>query len=215
MMKAMPTIDKNLNDYFSETVPGYGHDTNANFSRPVFARETSFTPTVGIFNRCTRLHHFHDSSQYSCAPFVSSFAMPDDEFPDFWKASLIFLSIGLAFMTFTVGTSLIGCCIRAIVKKSIFNISGSIQAIAGLFYVIGLFLYPAGWSSRRVVSLCGEDASYYMPGDCSLGWAFYLAVIATLFTFVCAFLSVYADNSTSTDKVQDKISDGKNLICLL
>lgn len=141
--------------------------------------------------------------------------MPSDEFPNFWKASLVFLSIGLALMTFTVGTSLVGCCIRAIVKKSIFNISGTIQAVAGLFYVIGLFLYPAGWSSRRVVSLCGEEASYYVPGNCSLGWAFYLALAATLLAFVCSFLSVYADNSTSTDKVQDEISDGKNLICLL
>lgn len=90
-----------------------------------------FTPTVGIFNRCTRINHFHDTFEYNCAPFVSSFSMPSDEFPGFWKASLIFFSIGLTLMTFTVGTSIIGCCIRAIVKKSIFTISGTIQSVAG------------------------------------------------------------------------------------
>ncbi|UYV62272.1 LHFPL2 [Cordylochernes scorpioides] len=47
------------------------------------------------------------------------------------------------------------------------------------------------------------------------GWAYYLAAGSTLVTFLCAVLSVQAEISTSSDKVQDEILDGKNPICLL
>ncbi|GAB6031983.1 hypothetical protein CHUAL_010361 [Chamberlinius hualienensis] len=184
---------------------------------------STYTPTVGIFNRCTRIQHTSSSFQYSCAPFINDFSVSDTAetsedligFPGFWKASLVFLSFGLVLMIITVGTSIIGCCMRAIFKKSIFTISGTIQAFAGLFYIFGLVLYPAGWSSKRVNLLCGDEASYYTIGTCSIGWAFYLALISSFITFVCAILSVYADSSTSSDKVQDEIFEGKNLICLL
>lgn len=46
------------------------------------------------------------------------------------------------------------------------------------------------------------------------GWAFYSAILGIALTFVCAILSAQAEKSTASDKVQDKMNEGKTLICL-
>lgn len=75
-------------------------------------------------------------------------------------------------------------------------------------------LHPMAWGSMRVQKLCGRDASpFYMDG-CSLGPGLWFAVLGTLLTFVAACLSVPAEYSTSSDKVQDQIYEGRTLICL-
>lgn len=173
-----------------------------------------FSPTVGIYNRCTKIHDFEQMFTDSCAPFVTSFNMPNDEFPHCWKAALLFFAFGLVFMVLTIGTSVIGCCKRSIRRKSIFTISGTIQSFAVLCYILALMLYPAGWGAERIKVVCGDLAGPYSIGDCSLGWAFYLSFGATILTFICSVLSVQAEISTSSDKVQDEILEGKRLICL-
>ncbi|XP_009584892.1 PREDICTED: lipoma HMGIC fusion partner-like 2 protein [Fulmarus glacialis] len=84
-----------------------------------------------------------------------------------------------------------------------------------LFLILGLILYPAGWGCQKAISYCGPYASAYKLGDCSLGWAFYTAIGGTILTFICAVFSAQAEIATSSDKVQEEIEEGKNLICLL
>ena len=38
-----------------------------------------------------------------------------------------------------------------------------------LFFILGLVIYPAGWSSNRVRRVCGENAEAFFLADCSLG----------------------------------------------
>lgn len=75
-------------------------------------------------------------------------------------------------------------------------------------------LHPMGWGANRVVRLCGPDASPFYPGDCRIGSGLWMAIGGTALTFFSACLSVPAEKSTSSDKVQDEIYDGQNLICL-
>lgn len=86
-----------------------------------------YVPTVGIFNRCIRLH-----GKTHCANFnVDGFATDSSVFPGCWKASYFFLSLGLAIMAMTVLAALLGCCIQSIGRKSIFNLAGVAQVVAG------------------------------------------------------------------------------------
>lgn len=55
----------------------------------------------------------------------------------------------------------------------------------------------------------GWKEMFYLPG-----WAFYSAVIGVGLTFICAVISGQAEKSTASDKVQDKMNEGKTLICL-
>lgn len=170
-----------------------------------------YAPTVGIFNRCIRLH----GKKTHCANFnLDGFATDSSVFPDCWKASYFFLSFGLAIMSMTVVAALVGCCMQSIGRKSIFNLAGVAQVIAGIFYLLGMILYPAGWGAERVQRICGPEADAFYLAECSLGWAFYSAVIGVGLTFVCAVISGQAEKSTASDKVQDKMNEGKTLICL-
>ena len=48
-----------------------------------------------------------------------------------------------------------------------------------------------------------------------IGWAFYTMVLGTVMVFSSALLSIKAEESTSSDKVESEILDGKNLICIM
>lgn len=174
-----------------------------------------YRPSIGIYNRCVKLHQIDELFTDNCAPFVTSMAMPSEEFPTLWKAALLLFGCGVALMSATCIAALLGCCVRSVGRKSIFTVSGTVQAIAGLMFLLGLLLYPAGWGSRRVHTICGPNSEPFMLGGCTLGWALYLAIGATLTTFLCSVLSIQAEISTSSDKVQDEILRGKNLICLI
>lgn len=91
----------------------------------------------------------------------------------------------------------------------------SLSLLPGLFLILGLMLYPAGWGSDKVQLYCGPDSAPYRTGLCSMGWAFYTAMGGTLLTFICAVFSAQAEIATSSDKVQEEIEEGKSLICLL
>ncbi|GFU68462.1 hypothetical protein TNCV_3869541 [Trichonephila clavipes] len=76
--------------------------------------------------------------------------------------------------------------------------------------------YPAEVSSSLLdhdSNACGSSA--LNPHVANARLAFYLAIGSTLVTFLCSVLSVQAEVSTSTDKVQDEILEGKTLICLM
>ncbi|XP_078032594.1 LHFPL tetraspan subfamily member 2a protein-like [Augochlora pura] len=169
-----------------------------------------YVPTVGVYNRCIRLH-----GRTHCGNFnVDGFATDSSVFPGCWKASYFFLLLGLAIMAITVFAALIGCCIQSIGRKSIFNLAGVAQVIAGISYILGMILYPAGWGAERVQRICGLEADAFYLADCKLGWAFYSALTGVGLTFVCAVISGQAEKSTASDKVQDKLNEGKTLICL-
>lgn len=178
--------------------------------------QETFQPTIGIINRCTRLHKFQEIlKRENCATYVTEVNMPDSQFPDAWKASLAFFSIGCILLVFTMGTSVISLCIQSMCGKSIFSVSGLIQSIAGLFCTIGLVIYPVGWSSEKVATYCGSEASAFHIDQCSLGWSFYLCIVGTLLVFVCSVVSVGAERATSSRKVEEEVLEGKALICVM
>ena len=64
--------------------------------------------------------------------------------------------------------------------------------------------------------LCLYKANTFVSETLSVftGWAFYGCVAGTALTFLCAALSMQAERSTSSDKVEREILEGKNLICV-
>ncbi|GFU49753.1 LHFPL tetraspan subfamily member 2a protein [Nephila pilipes] len=141
--------------------------------------------------------------------------MSSEDFPNFWKAALVLFVCGLGLLSCTLLTSLSCCCIRNVFRKSVFTVSGTVQAIAGILFMLGLLLYPAGWGSRRIQMVCSNRVGPYYIGDCSIGWTYYLAIVGTIVTFICSLLSIQAEVSTSSTKVQEGLIEGKNVICLI
>ncbi|XP_061763866.1 LHFPL tetraspan subfamily member 2a protein [Nerophis ophidion] len=170
----------------------------------------AYRPTLGLYGRCVKLPHLKRG--VLCGPYAVHFG---EIASGFWQAASIFLAAGILLLCAVAFVSVFSVCFQSILKKSIFNVCGLLQAIAGLFLILGLMLYPAGWGSDKVQLYCGPDAAPYRAGLCSMGWAFYTAMGGTLLTFVCAVFSAQAEIATSSDKVQEEIEEGKSLICLL
>ncbi|XP_072517529.1 LHFPL tetraspan subfamily member 2a protein [Salminus brasiliensis] len=170
----------------------------------------AYRPTLGLYGRCIRLPQLRRG--VLCGPYAVHFG---EIASGFWQAASIFLAAGILLLCAVAFISVFTMCFQSIMKKSIFNVCGLLQAIAGLFLILGLMLYPAGWGSDKVQLYCGLDASPYKLGLCSMGWAFYTALGGTVLTFICAVFSAQAEIATSSDKVQEEIEEGKSLICLL
>ncbi|XP_029431304.1 LHFPL tetraspan subfamily member 2 protein [Rhinatrema bivittatum] len=175
--------------------------------------EEAYYPTLGIYGRCIKnptVQYFRRETL--CGPYAENFS---EIASGFWQATAIFLAVGILILCAVAFVSVFTMCIQSVMKKSIFNVCGLLQGIAGLFLILGLMLYPAGWGSSKAMFYCGNYASAYKLGECSLGWAFYTAIGGTVLTFICAVFSAQAEIATSSDKVQEEIEEGKNLICLL
>ncbi|XP_038058452.1 LHFPL tetraspan subfamily member 2a protein-like [Patiria miniata] len=175
---------------------------------------------VGLLTLCTERYSMNtlryvtnngeQSRAEECAWIASFFELPIW----LWMVTVVLYCLGVAILGFIAVVSVFTMCFKSICKKSLFTVSGLIQAIAGLLILLGLVMYPAGWGSDAVTELCGMDAAPFQFGACSLGWAFYVAAAATFLTFACAVLSVQAEIATSSDDVQDEILKGKYVICL-
>ncbi len=55
--------------------------------------------------------------------------------------------------------------------------------------LVGVLVFPAGWDAPGVKEVCGSEADNYGPGQCSVRWAYILAMIGVV---DCAVLSVLA-----------------------
>jgi hypothetical protein len=93
--------------------------------------DRSYHPTLGIFNLCTKVNVRGNGLVDHCPTFVTGFEQSTDEFPNLWKSSLIFFTIAVALLGFTNVTAVFSLCIQSIFRKSIFTVSGLLQAIAG------------------------------------------------------------------------------------
>lgn len=63
----------------------------------------------------------------------------------------------------------------------------------GIFYLLGMILYPAGWGAERVQRICGSEANAFYLAECSLG-----SKNVQLFTF-SRHLDGYAGNQDAVD----------------
>ncbi|XP_066510650.1 LHFPL tetraspan subfamily member 2 protein-like [Hoplias malabaricus] len=168
-----------------------------------------YRPSLGLYSRCIKVAH---QKIVQCGPYARDFT---EIASGFWQATTIFLGVGIFLLSIVSFLSVFSLCFQSILGKSIFNVCGLLQGIAGLFLMLGLMLYPTGFGCEKVVSYCGPEASAYKLGQCSLGWALYTAIGGTALTFICAMFSAQAEIATSSDKVQDEVDEGRTLICVL
>ncbi|XP_075920994.1 uncharacterized protein LOC116949275 isoform X1 [Petromyzon marinus] len=75
--------------------------------------------------------------------------------------------------------------------------------------VLGCLVFPDGWDAAEVRALCGEHASKYTLGECSVRWAYILAIIAILDAMILAFLAFVLGNRGNAALPPDLRSDSK------
>lgn len=86
----------------------------------------AYRPTLGIYGRCIRLPHLRRG--VLCGPYAVHFG---EIASGFWQATSIFLAAGILLLCAVAFISVFTMCFQSIMKKSIFNVCGLLQAIAG------------------------------------------------------------------------------------
>lgn len=82
-----------------------------------------YRPTLGLYGRCLQL-----SNGVQCGPYATHFG---EIASGFWQATSIFLAVGILLLCTVAIMSIFTLCFQSIMKKSIFNVCGLLQGIAG------------------------------------------------------------------------------------
>lgn len=86
----------------------------------------AYRPTLGIYGRCIKLPHLQRG--ILCGPYAIHFG---EIASGFWQATSIFLAAGILLLCAVAFISVFTMCFQSIMKKSIFNVCGLLQGIAG------------------------------------------------------------------------------------
>lgn len=55
--------------------------------------------------------------------------------------------------------------------------------------VIGCMIYPDGWDSDEVKRMCGQRTDKYTLGNCTVRWAYILAIISIMDSLVLSMVA--------------------------
>lgn len=70
--------------------------------------------------------------------------------------------------------------------------------------VFGCIIFPDGWDAEVIRDMCGEETGKYRLGNCSVRWAYILAIIGILDALILSFLAFVLGNRQS-DFLQDEL----------
>lgn len=159
-------------------------------------------PSFGLSSRCKKV----SSGSFECATF-SLASTSTRIFPFFWKLSYIFMLLGFIVIGITCFCTFFSFCRQSCLGKSLHNITGCLQILSGIFIMISTFLYPIGWDSERISSVC-IDCSPFYTGECSLGFSFYSSIFAITISMLCGVLSLKAEKASMNPSIKRRIEEG-------
>ncbi|KAG8516874.1 LHFPL tetraspan subfamily member 4 protein [Galemys pyrenaicus] len=65
-------------------------------------------------------------------------------------------------------------------------------------------IFPDGWDAETIRDMCGTKTGKYSLGDCSVRWAYILAIIGILNALILSFLAFVLGNR-QTDLPQEEL----------
>ncbi|XP_059906537.1 LHFPL tetraspan subfamily member 2a protein-like [Gadus macrocephalus] len=86
----------------------------------------AYRPTLGLYGRCIKLPRLRRG--VLCGPYAVHFG---EMASGSWQATAIFLAAGILLLCAVAVVSVFTMCFQSVMKKSIFNICGLLQGIAG------------------------------------------------------------------------------------
>jgi len=110
---------------FAELIAFMSPDWLLGFPRPDAGGE-EYRPSLGLYARCLRVGS--RARGVTCGPYARTFG---EVASGFWQGAMLFLAAGTLVLGCVACMSIFTLCFQSILRKSIFNICGLLQAIAG------------------------------------------------------------------------------------
>lgn len=169
------------------------------FIQPYWVGDSVSTPKPGYFG----LFHYCVGSglagrELTCRGSFTDFStIPSGAF----KAAAFFVLLSMVLILGCITCfALFFFCNTATVYK----ICAWMQLLAALCLVLGCMIFPDGWDSETIRDMCGAKTGKYSLGDCSVRWAYILAIIGILNALILSFLAFVLGNR-QTDLLQEEL----------
>ncbi|KAK7878530.1 hypothetical protein WMY93_030366 [Mugilogobius chulae] len=158
------------------------------FIQPYWIGDSVNTPQAGYFG----LFHYcignAITSELTCQGSVLDFAsIPSPAF----RTAMFFVGTS---MLLVVGTMVGFSLFFFLDAGNVYKICAWMQLASAVLMVMGCMIYPDGWDSEEVRRMCGQKTGKYSLGDCTVRWAYILAIICILDALLLAFLSFTLGN---------------------
>jgi len=108
-----------------------------------------------------------------------------------FRASTVFVGLAVLMSILCLVALLLFCFMK---DQSVYEICATIQALQGLCLVVGILCFPAGWDNDNVRGICGKEANDYALGLCGIRWAFVMAFICVIDSFILCILAIVLSN---------------------
>ncbi|KAM9277055.1 LOW QUALITY PROTEIN: LHFPL tetraspan subfamily member 4 protein [Morus bassanus] len=159
------------------------------FIQPYWVGDSVNTPKPGYFG----LFHYCVGSglagrELSCRGSFTDFStIPSGAF----QAAAFFV---LLSMVLTLGCITCFALFFFCNTATVYKICAWMQLLAALCLVLGCMIFPDGWDAETIRDMCGEKTGKYSLGDCSVRWAYILAIIGILNALILSFLAFVLGN---------------------
>ncbi|XP_030842475.1 LHFPL tetraspan subfamily member 3 protein-like isoform X2 [Strongylocentrotus purpuratus] len=145
----------------------------------------------GLYRYCTS--YGTTGAQPSCEGGVFGFAGvrgADGEVVPAMVAATVFVGIAVILVALSIVSMLLFLCKSPLKTGTVFAICGAFQLLSGICLLLGILIYPSGWSQHSAYkALCQDTISYTDTKGCELRWVFFLAIIAVFDAFILAILA--------------------------
>uniref|UniRef100_A0A8D2Q2D5 LHFPL tetraspan subfamily member 4 n=1 Tax=Zosterops lateralis melanops TaxID=1220523 RepID=A0A8D2Q2D5_ZOSLA len=175
------------------------------FIQPYWVGDSVNTPKPGYFG----LFHYCVGSglagrELSCRGSFTDFStIPSGAF----QAAAFFV---LLSMVLTLGCITCFALFFFCNTATVYKICAWMQLLAALCLVLGCMIFPDGWDAETIRDMCGEKTGKYSLGDCSVRWAYILAIIGILNALILSFLAFVLGNRQN-DLLHEELKTEKDI----
>ncbi|KAM6300832.1 LOW QUALITY PROTEIN: LHFPL tetraspan subfamily member 4 protein [Aegotheles albertisi] len=177
------------------------------FIQPYWVGDSVNTPKPGYFG----LFHYCVGSglagrELSCRGSFTDFStIPSGAF----QAAAFFV---LLSMVLTLGCITCFALFFFCNTATVYKICAWMQLLAALCLVLGCMIFPDGWDAETIRDMCGEKTGKYSLGDCSVRWAYILAIIGILNALILSFLAFVLGNRQNDLLHEELKTDSKDFV---
>uniref|UniRef100_A0A673KJJ8 LHFPL tetraspan subfamily member 5a n=1 Tax=Sinocyclocheilus rhinocerous TaxID=307959 RepID=A0A673KJJ8_9TELE len=148
------------------------------FIQPYWIGDSVDTPQSGYFG----LFHYCIGNPITGELVCKGSALDLGSIPSgAFKTAMVFVGISLLLI---VGT----------IVCSVYKICAWMQLAAATCMVTGCMIYPDGWDSEEVKRMCCQRMDKYTLGNCTVRWAYILAIISIMDSLILFFPAFVLDN---------------------
>uniref|UniRef100_A0A8C6Q4K6 LHFPL tetraspan subfamily member 4 n=1 Tax=Nothobranchius furzeri TaxID=105023 RepID=A0A8C6Q4K6_NOTFU len=165
--------------------------------------KTTQTGYFGLFHYCVSKEPGAGSRELYCAGSFSDFSsIPSGAF----KAASVFVLLSMVLILSCIACmALFFFCNTSTVYKT----CAWMQLLCGVCLVLGCMIFPDGWDAEVIQDMCGEQSGKYSLGNCSVRWAYMLAIMGILDALILSFLAFVLGNRQTDFYLDDLQTDNK------